>query len=147
MGLVLGAGSVQLFLTGLVLCPALVQLGAGGLKLGVGGGSTGAQLELALQQLYLHFAQGGLGFGDKVRVGEVGRGDEPFGVHLLLAGIQLGLITVQLALDVIVGGLCLGKCVPQLGVFLVLRLGLVQRLLGIVQSGLGIAQQGVSHLF
>ena len=41
----------------------------------------------------------------------------------------------------------LGKCVPQLGVFLVLGLGLIQRLLGIVQGGLGIAQQGVSHLF
>ena len=72
LGLVFGAGSVQLFLTGLVLCPALIQLGAGGLKLGVGGGSTGAQLELALQQLHLHAAQGGFGFGDKVGVGEVG---------------------------------------------------------------------------
>ena len=52
-----------------------------------------------------------------------------------------------MALDVIVSGLCLGKRVPQLGVFLVFGFGLVQRLLGIVQSGLGIAQQGVSHLF
>ena len=53
--------------------PSLVQLGAGGLKLGVGGGSTGAQLELALQQLCFHAAQGGFGLGDQVRVGEVGR--------------------------------------------------------------------------
>ena len=144
--LVFGTGSFQLFLAGVVLGPALVQPGAGGIELGVSGGGAGGELQLPLQQLHFHPAQSGLGFGDQVGVGKAGRGDQPLGVHLLFACVQLGLIAVELAADVVVGGLRLSQGIPQLGVFFILRFGFVQCFLRVVQGRFGVAKQGVGHL-
>ena len=147
LGLVLGTGVCQLLYPGLILLPPGVQLGPGCLKLAVGRGGAGSKLQLAFQQLHLQPPQSGLGLHHQLVVAEVRGGDEPLGVHLLFALIQLGLVALELAVDVVVGGLGLGQSVPQLDVVLVGRLRLVQSLLGVVQGGLGVGQQGVCHLF
>ena len=118
-----------------------------GIKLGVGAGGAGGQLQLSLQKLQFHLAQGGLGLGHQLVVGEVWRGDEPLLVHLPLACIQLLLIALQLVIDVVVSGLRLGQRIPQFNVVFVLRLGFIQRLFGVAQGCFRVAQQGVCHLF
>ena len=147
LALVFGTGSLQLGLSGVIFRPALFQLLLCGIKLGVGTGGAGGQLQLPLQKLQLHLAQSGLGLGHQLVVGEAGRGDQPLLVHLPLARIQLLLIALQLVIDVVVGGLRLGQRIPQLNVVFVLRLGLVQRLFGVAQGSLRVGQQGVCHLF
>ena len=147
LGLILGTGVCQLLHPGLILLPPGVQLGPGCLKLAVGRGGAGGELQLTLQQLHFQFAQRCLGLGDQLVVAEVRGGDEPLGVHLLFALIQLGLVALELAVDVVIGSLGLGQGVPQLDVFLVGRLRLVQRFLGVVQGGLGVGQQRVGYLF
>ena len=118
-----------------------------GIKLGVGAGCAGGQLQLPLQKLQFHLAQRGLGFGHQLVVGEAGRGDKPLLVHLLLARVQLLLIALQLVIDVVVSGLRLGQRIPQFNIVLVLRLGFVQRLFGVAQGSFRVGQQGVCHLF
>ena len=147
LALILGTGVCQLLYPGLILLPPGVQLGPGCLKLAVGRGGAGGKLQLAFQQLHLQPPQSGLGLHHQLVVAEVRGGDEPLGVHLLFAFIQLGLVALELAVDVVVGGLGLGQGVPQLDVFLVGRLGVVQCFLGVVQGGLGVGQQGVGYLF
>ena len=118
-----------------------------GIELGVGAGGAGGQLQLSLQKLQFHLAQGSFGLGHQLVVGEAGRGDQPLLVHLPLARVQLLLIALQLVIDVVVSGLRLCQRIPQFNVILVLRLGFVQRLFGVAQSGFRVAQQGVCHLF
>ena len=145
--LVLRAGIGQLLHAVPVFLPALVQPGARRIELGVGCGRAGGQLQLPLQKLYLHLAQRGFGFGHQLLVGKAGRRDQPLRIHLALALVQLGLIAVQLAADVVVSILRLLQGIPQVGVFLIGGFRLVQRLLRVVQSRFGIAQQRVGYLF
>ena len=147
LALVLGAGFFQLGLPGIILCPALFQLLLCGIELGIGAGGAGGQLQLPLQKLQFHLAQGGLRLSHQLIVGKAGRGDQPLLVHLPLARVQLLLIALQLVIDVVVSGLRFGQRIPQFNVILVLRLGLVQRLFGVAQSGFCVGQQGVCHLF
>ena len=147
MGLVFLAGSIQLFLPGVVLLPAGVQLGAGGFKLAVGGGCAGAQLQLSVEELHLQLAQSGLCLGHQLVVAQVRRRNEAVGVHLLFAGIQLILIALQLVLDVVIGVLRFVQRIPQFHIIFVLRLSFIQGFLGVVQRGLRIVQQRVRHFF
>ena len=103
LGLVFGAGSLQLLFTGIVFGPAVIQLGAGIGKLLLrrrkGGGRcgrSGGKLELPLQELKLHLPQGGFRLGDQFGVGQARRGDESLRIHLLLSGVELLLIAVEL---------------------------------------------------
>ena len=115
----------------MILCPALFQLLLCGIELSVGAGCAGGQLQLPLQKLQFHLAQRSLGLGHQLVVGEARRRDKPLLVHLPLALVQLLLIALQLVIDVVVSGLRLGQRIPQFNIVLVLRLGLVQRLLGV----------------
>ena len=151
--LVFGAGGVQLLFAGIVFGPAVIQPGAGigellfgGSKGGIGRGGAGGKPQLALHQFQLHLPQSGFGLGDEFRIGKAGRGEEPLGIHLPLALVQLLLVAVELGVDAVVGGLCLGEGIPQLSVFFVGGFGLVERFLRVVERGLGIGQQRVGHL-
>ena len=145
--LVLRAGIGQLLHAVVVLLPAFVQPGACRIKLGVGCGRAGGELQLTLQKLYLHLAQCCLCLSHQLLVGKAGRRDQPLCIHLALARVQLGLIAVQLAADVVVSILRLLQGIPQLGVLFIGRFRFVQRFLCVVQSRFGIAQQRVGHLF
>ena len=118
----------------------------GGGKGGIGRGGAGGKPQLALHQFQLHLSQSGFGLGDEFRIGKAGRGEEPLGIHLPLALVQLLLVAVELGVDAVVGGLCLGEGIPQLGVFFVGGFGLVERFLRVVERGFGIGQQRVGHL-
>ena len=103
LGLVFGAGSLQLLFTGIVFGPAVIQLGAGIGKLLLrrrkGGGRcgrSGGKLELPLQELKLHLPQGGFRLGDQFGVGQARRGDKSLRIHLLFSGVELLLIAVEL---------------------------------------------------
>src|SRR5699024_2715881 len=124
-----------------VLGPSLVQLGTGGFQLGFGGvkggeslGVAGVQGQLAFQHLQLHFPQGGFRLGHQLLVGKVGGGDQPLGVHLPLALVQLGLVAGQLVVSRVVEGLGAGQDVPQLDVIDVVGLGFFQGGLGVVED-------------